>query len=252
MTSLYGFVVILIVIVAVIKVLLKQGALGKSDGEFPYASCQNLCTPAERTFLGVLDLAVPAGYRVFTKVRLADLIKVRPGLRANARQEAFNRIRGKHVDYVLCRADDLSIAGAIELDDGSHGRRDRQDRDAFFDKALYSAGIPLVRFVAKKSYTVNEVKQALGDSLGIAAQTDAAWESGPASEPVSTDADIPDYGKCPNCGARLVKRIVKKGPHVGKPILVCSRFPKFRTVLPYREPEDPELAEIEAPRFRMT
>ncbi len=57
----------------------------------------------------------------------------------------------------------VTIAAALELDDSSHGRSDRQDRDAFIDKAMASAGIPLIHFAAKRSYGVGEVKRALND-----------------------------------------------------------------------------------------
>lgn len=33
----------------------------------------------------------------------------------------------------------------IELDDPSHNRRDRQDRDDFFNQAINSAGLPCLR-----------------------------------------------------------------------------------------------------------
>ena len=77
-----------------------------------------LFSPAERSFLGVLDQAVGTDYRVFGKVRVADVASVKPGLGNSARQGALNRIAQKHFDFVVCGARDLNIVCAVELDAG--------------------------------------------------------------------------------------------------------------------------------------
>jgi len=50
---------------------------------------------------------------------------------------------------------------AIELDDKSHQRKDRQERDAFVDEVFRAAGLPLVHIPAAKGYQVDEVRQLL-------------------------------------------------------------------------------------------
>lgn len=98
-------------------------------------------------------------YRVFGKVRLADIIKV-SGVSGKARQAAFNRIQAKHLDFVLCAADDLRIRFAVELDDRSHSAR--RSRDRFVDQAMDAAGVLLHRFPAKQAYTIQAVRERLG------------------------------------------------------------------------------------------
>lgn len=93
-------------------------------------------------------------------MRLADVIKTKTS-NASERQSAFNRINRKHVDFVITRASDASIIGVIELDDKSHDKPERQDRDAFVDKALGAAEIPVVHVEAKASYSLLDVKKAL-------------------------------------------------------------------------------------------
>jgi hypothetical protein len=155
--------------------------------------------------------------------------------------------------FVVCKAGDLSIAGVIELDDRSHDRPDRQRRDRFVDEAMGSAGIPILHLAARRSYEVAEVKRLLLDVLGIGTETGEDREAYKLPEEQPAEPAVADFGECPNCGKPMVKRIVKHGPHAGKTILACSAFPKCKTVLPYREPEDPELNEaINGPRFRMS
>lgn len=133
---------------------------------FPYESAGALFTPAERSFLGVLDQVVAGQFRIFGKVRLADVVRVKNTPDRGAWQTAFNKIDRKHVDFVGCDPADLSVKFVVELDDRSHERPDRRDRDAFVDGALKAAGIPVFHIPARRAYTVEEVRSALFVSPG--------------------------------------------------------------------------------------
>ncbi|WRS28109.1 DUF2726 domain-containing protein [Oscillospiraceae bacterium MB08-C2-2] len=78
---------------------------------------------------------------VFTKVRLADVIEPITG--QDNWMGSFNKIKSKHVDFVLCNsvADPVLV---VELDDSSHNREDRIERDHFVDYALKSSGVPVL------------------------------------------------------------------------------------------------------------
>lgn len=79
---------------------------------------------------------------LFAKVRLADIIE--PKDKGKEWQSQFNRIKSKHVDFVLCELPSVKPVMVIELDDSSHDRPDRQERDSFVDKAFSQAGIPIL------------------------------------------------------------------------------------------------------------
>ena len=128
---------------------------------FPYQREAHLFSPAERSFLGVLEQAVGDQHRIMGKVRLADVIQVRFGMNKKGRQSAVNRIQSKHVDFVVCHAKDLAVKYVVELDDQSHDRATRRDRDDFVDQALQAANVPIFHFSVKRSYAVAEVRQAL-------------------------------------------------------------------------------------------
>jgi hypothetical protein len=85
-------------------------------------------------------------------------------LSRSAYQTAFNRIQSKHLDFVVCGPSDLSIQFAVELDDSSHNKPSRQNRDAFLEQALAASEIPLFRFPVKKAYTFEEVRSAIFDT----------------------------------------------------------------------------------------
>jgi len=86
-----------------------------------YEAIPALLTPAERSFFGVLQQAVASEYQIFAKVRLADIVRPVRNPSRSGWQSAFNRITGKHVDFVLCDLAHVGVVGVIELDDRTPG-----------------------------------------------------------------------------------------------------------------------------------
>jgi len=115
-----------------------------------------LLSPAERSFLGVLDAALGSHFRIFVKVRLADLLQIN-AFKTQWRSH-FNRIAAKHIDFVICEPHTLAVRFAVELDDRSHSSASAAETDAFKNRAMAAAGIQLLRFSAKQSYSVSEVR----------------------------------------------------------------------------------------------
>lgn len=126
---------------------------------YPYRKNESLLTAAERSFFGVLNEAVAGRQLIFAKVRLADLIAIPAG--TEGRQSHLNKIQSKHIDFVLCTRDTIAPLLCIELDDASHKRQNRADRDAFLDAALAAAGLPLLHIPAARAYNVATIKQQL-------------------------------------------------------------------------------------------
>ena len=70
-----------------------------------------------------------------------------------------DRIKSKHIDFLLCDKDSLVPLCAIELDDSSHQKESRVKRDIFVDNALEAAGLKFERFKVQKSYSVSDIKE---------------------------------------------------------------------------------------------
>ena len=159
-----SLLVILLVFAILFFVGASVGAMlrGKSSGSsigYPYQPAKTLFTPAERSFLGALDLALGPEYRIFGKVRVADVAKLKPGLGQSARQGALNRIAAKHLDFVVCRASDLSVVCAVELNDRSHGSQRAQVRDEFLASVCRTIGLPLLAIPARQAYPPEELRE---------------------------------------------------------------------------------------------
>lgn len=129
------------------------------DDDFTYQKISTLFTPAERSFLGVLNDAISSEYAIYGKVRVADVLEVKSTPDKSKYQTAFNKISSKHFDYIVCNKNDLSVLCAIELDDKSHNKSNRIDRDKFLESACNSAKLKLIRFEAKYTYSVQDVRE---------------------------------------------------------------------------------------------
>jgi hypothetical protein len=157
----------LIVLVVVVAILVVAGALlrpadraAKPSSSSPaYEAIPALLTAAERSFFGVLQQALASDYQIFAKVRLADIVRPVKSPSRSGWQSAFNRITGKHVDFVLCDSERLGIVAVVELDDRTHERFERGVRDSLVDTALADAGIPVLRVSARQAYSPAQVRE---------------------------------------------------------------------------------------------
>ena len=229
----YSFLWILVVVTVLLIIVKTKKPSNRSEGGLPYSRIDNLFTPAERSFYGVLCQACDGKVIVFGKVRVADVLKTESGLTNSVRQVAFNRISGKHFDYVLCHPGDLSIIATVELDDSSHNSKKSIKRDEFLESACRAANLTLHRFKASYNYKVSDVHDVIFpastslDTLEIETLNVAAVnEEGSAKEIKEAPSKA-----CPKCSSDLVTRTVKKGDNKGSTFLACSAFPNCRYTL---------------------
>jgi hypothetical protein len=124
-----------------------------------FAQADGLFTAAERSFLGVLDQATAGRYRVFGKVRIADVLTTVKGLDNRTRTSVLNRIRSKHFDFVLCDPATMKVKAVIELNDKSHASSRRIERDELVSTACADAGLALRMVKAQRSYSLETVRQ---------------------------------------------------------------------------------------------
>lgn len=157
-------------VMAAVLVVLKAKFASRGAKAGIYYLRKSLFTPAERSFLGVLEPNLPPGVCVFGKVRLADILGVKKGLERGEWRSAFNKITNKHVDFLLVRSNDLAPVAGIELDDSSHEEDDRQQRDDFVDSAFASAGLPLLHFPVQKTYNPADLRTKIAAALSAPAQ----------------------------------------------------------------------------------
>jgi hypothetical protein len=175
-----GGVIALVVIAAVISALLGKGAKQKkaarsaeeaigslhfdaSEPPLAYQVRPSLLTKAERSFYGVLRQALRDEWAIFAKVRISDIVTVPRGVAGW--QTQFNKVQSKHVDFAVCDPATLRVVAAVELDDASHRKLERQERDAFVEAVFATAKLPLIRVPVKQAYTLESVRSLLSAHL---------------------------------------------------------------------------------------
>jgi DNA-directed RNA polymerase subunit RPC12/RpoP len=229
-------VIISIVLFAVVALLLQRSkkSLQKNIESNFYEKRDDFFTKAERSFFGVLQQAVEPHYKIFGKVRLADVVKVKSGLSQSIRQTSLNRITSKHIDFVLCDPKTLAVVCAVELDDSSHQKEDRKHRDDFVDATLQSVGVPIVHFPVRQAYILQDLKEALQSILEIpiAISEKNEIESLPSSDKQGEKIANKPLQLCPKCGSNLVVKVAKQGKHQGKEFMACSQYPNCKTIIP--------------------
>ena len=201
---------------AILKLFGIGGANEQVD--LPYRLRDDFLSPAELSFYRVLQSALGDRVTISPKVNLADIFFV---ARPNENQGYKNKINRKHVDFIICDPISMKPICGIELDDSSHARRDRQERDEFVDQVFELARLPLIRVLAKRGYCPNELLMLVERHLV------------PVSLPVGVTAEavtslIPD---CPKCGVPMIERKATKGKNAGQAFYGCPNYPRCRQVV---------------------
>ena len=131
---------------------------------FPYRPRKSLLSPAELAFYNVLKIATRDRFVILLKVGLSDLCEV---TNRHVNQAAFNRVQSKHVDFVLCDRVTFAPVVAIELDDSTHYRRERADRDAFVNQLFRVIGVALIHHRVQAGYDPEAIARWIDAALPV-------------------------------------------------------------------------------------
>lgn len=131
-----------ILVVAALLKLLDTKIKPKTNYREAYQARPLLTKREHQEYLKLKQYADARGWLICPKVRVYDLIEPRKG--SSNKKELENKIRSKHVDFVLVDPE-LNVIGVLELDDSTHDREDRKQRDSFVRDALEGAGITMIQ-----------------------------------------------------------------------------------------------------------
>jgi hypothetical protein len=187
--------------------------------EYPYHQVDEFISPAELNFFFNLKSVVGDSAHIFSKVKLSDLFYAKTGDFGKNRTYT-NKIDRKHVDFLLCDPKTLKPILGIELDDKSHQRADRQERDDFVNHVFEAAKLPLMHVSVQRSYSQSELKSKLSAYLS------GKQMSNEQPEPIEESSP-----RCPKCGSEMVLRTAKRGDNQGGKFWGCSRYPECRGIV---------------------
>lgn len=145
---------------------LRGGSIGKETNavvvqkpKYQYRRKGYFMSHSEQKMFLLLQEAVGDKYFIFPQVHLSTILEHKTPHQNWA--AAFKHINGKSVDFVLCDKSPVAPRIAIELDDNSHTRPDRVERDVEVERIFKYAELPLVRFSHLEDLTAAKVKEAI-------------------------------------------------------------------------------------------
>lgn len=127
---------------------------------YKYSKKEYVITQHELNFYKSLHEAV-SGCVIIPQAHLSMFLDHK--IRGQNWSRAFSIINGKSVDFLIC-TEDMRPLIAIELDDSTHNRLDRQKRDAFVNSIIADADIPMLRFSAN-NWNTEVIKQRITHTL---------------------------------------------------------------------------------------
>ena len=163
----YWWIILIVLALGVVELFKgsrDKGTSSKKSEDLPYVLKRYLMSKAERSFFGVLEQVTDSSkYYIFPQVSLSNLVDVEKG--TGSYQTYHNKVDRKSVDFVLFDRNSISPVLAVELDDASHDREGRQERDAFVDQVLAKAGLPLLHVKAQAAYDPKQLAASITEII---------------------------------------------------------------------------------------
>jgi len=140
----------------------------KDDGFYPYSKKKFLFSIPERHFFEILnEIFKDTEYSVFPKVRLWDILEIQSNYKTYYTYQ--NKIRSKHIDYVICKGIYFQPVLVIELD-GKHHWTDANTiyNDKIKNNIFEATKLPIIRVQAKASksdYNITQLKNKIFNKI---------------------------------------------------------------------------------------
>lgn len=226
----YAFILVFIILITLIFILLKiieKDTLPNGKVNLPYKRRDDFLSAVELHFYRSLAMHLENKAVICPKVGVKELVFINNGVGKDY-MKFFNYIAKKHIDFVLCDARNMQVICAVELDDKSHQKESRKQRDDFIDQVFVTAQIPLFHVKAQSGYTKNDIINIL--NCVQSAGTNCSAKSAPIANKIETTKDNNLAPTCPKCGIRMVTRKATRGKNAGKEFYGCPNYPKCREV----------------------
>ena len=143
MEFIFVFAGILVLGVILFKITLKVKS-NKPEELLPFKLKNDFFSQSEFVFFGTLveELDI-SRFRILSKVRMADFIETTA--RGKEFYSWFNKIKSKHIDFIIWDTKKNKIALGIELDGTSHGSQKMLARDDFVNRLYEQLNFPIKR-----------------------------------------------------------------------------------------------------------
>lgn len=119
---------------------------------------ETLMTPDRHREFEVLQALLQEEVRLFTHVRLKDVLLPGKGVGKGKWQKQLASMGDRQFDYLLCHPEDLSLICAIERLAPAQGKR-RPSRDRWLQQLCERADLPLLPLTGQEAADLDELKE---------------------------------------------------------------------------------------------
>lgn len=153
------------IILTILSFLIRGKKIIKRTDTYSYSKKTYLLTKPEHDFYKILESVLDNKYYIFPQTHLSSLLNHE--IVGQSWKGALSHIDRKSVDYVICDKKYLSPLLVIELDDASHSRNDRRDRDKEVERMLESSNLPLIRIPYTEISNVEKIKNLINKTIDL-------------------------------------------------------------------------------------
>lgn len=157
---LYIVLIVVIIILIIEKITNKEEVHNVRDGNEKnvFEKKEYLLTQNELKFYKLLkNITDKLELNLFVQVALYEIINCKD-------YKEFNRIKSKSIDFVITEKN-CKIKLCIELDDNTHNKPKRIERDNFINKLFSDLNIKLLRIPLQNFYNLEELEKKINESL---------------------------------------------------------------------------------------
>ncbi len=154
-----------LIVLVVLVGLFRRKTQKAQPYKYLYGRKASVMTHTEQEFFRLLTRIIGDRFLVFPQIHLPSIVEHK--IKGQSWFGAFRHIDEKSVDYVLCEKNSLHTVLAIELDDPSHERPDRIQRDIEVQRILESANLPLLRIKGREMLDGDLVLKRVNEILAI-------------------------------------------------------------------------------------
>lgn len=123
-----------------------------------YYKKEYILTSNELKFFKILKVITnKLELNLFTQVALYEIVK-------NKNYKDFNHIKSKTIDFVIADQNCRTLL-CIELDDNTHMKENRVERDSFINKMFTDIGLKILRVRVQNYYNIEELENVIKKCL---------------------------------------------------------------------------------------
>jgi len=208
---------------------------------------------AERTLFECLVNSLNEDFYIFAKFGILDAVE--PSSSANwlHTKQLKSRLKDESFDYLLCKKSDLSVFGAIELEnfDQDTNKKMRASREKLISTVCKSANIKLFYFDIRQDYREMDIRRLVtGKSAPASDEKTSATHQSRLSVDSQSVSAFGHMRSCPKCHSELVTKVAVKGKRIGEKFLMCRKYPYCDYQLSMKDAEMQKMQQKEAQRAK--